>query len=359
VTVKEMTMTPVEAKYPQSRVLITGGAGFIGSSVADALLERGDHVVIIDDVNDYYNPVLKERNIKRLQDKYSNESLEVVIGDICDEKLVNEVFSSGIDAVCHLAARAGVRVSIEDPLSYVEVNIKGTVILLEAARKHKAGNFVFASSSSVYGESSSKSGFKENDSGTDKPISPYAATKKACENLGYVYSQLYGLPVTGLRFFTVYGPRGRPDMAIFKFIDRIYHDKAIDQYGSGDSQRDYTYIDDIVSGVLVALDTPRSFEIFNLGNNNPVHLTELIGIIEEKLEKTAVRNVIDTQLGDTSFTCADISKAKEMLGYSPSVSLKQGIELTVEWYLNEYLPLINEESSSKKEEEEQFVQQDC
>jgi len=282
--------------------------------------------------------------------------LEVVIGDICDEKLVSEVFSTGIDAVCHLAARAGVRVSIEDPITYIDVNIKGTVVLLEAARKHKAGNFVFASSSSVYGEASSKTGFRENDSVTDKPISPYAATKKACESLGYVYSQLYGLPVTGLRFFTVYGPHGRPDMAIFKFIDKIYHDKVIDQYGSGDSMRDYTYIDDIVAGVLVALDTPRPYEIFNLGNNSPVHLTELIEIIETTLGKSAKKNVIDNQLGDTSFTCADISKAKEMLGYSPCVSLKQGIELTVDWYLNEYLPLMINEKSTEKEE---LLQQDC
>merc|ERR1712072_1631648 len=227
-------------------VLVTGGAGFIGSHVADDLLSRGDSVVIIDEVNDYYDTKLKASNLAHLSDKHGSGSYTFYKGDICDEGLIAKIFEThDIDFVCHMAARAGVRPSIDDPQVYVHSNIRGTTALLEAATKFKVKNFVFASSSSVYG--GSKSFYFSEDEAVDQPVSPYAATKKACELLAYTYSHLYSLPVTGLRFFTVFGERGRPDMAPYKFIDRISKGIQIQQFGDGSSSRDYTYIDDIVN----------------------------------------------------------------------------------------------------------------
>jgi len=318
-------------------VLVTGGAGFIGSWTAECLLQRGERVVIIDEVNDYYNPKIKMGNLNRLQTMFpSDDQLAVYIGDIADKQLVEDIFEKeGIRRVVHLAARAGVRASIDDPYTYLHSNVEGTMVLLEAARKFKVSNFVYASSSSVYGNDLIPP-FKETDN-TDHPISPYAATKKACEALAYTYSHLYGLNTSGLRFFTVYGPRGRPDMAIFKFIDKIYNGVAIDQYGDGNSMRDYTYIEDIVSGVIGALDNPRKYEIYNLGNGNPVNLLEMIKIMEESLGIEAKRNYLPMQAGDVDLTCADISHAQEVIGYKPKTRLREGIEKTVKWYKEEYV----------------------
>jgi len=239
----------VEPVQGYKKVLVTGGAGFIGSNVADKLLERGDDVVIVDEMNDYYDLQIKEANLKLLKQKYGPVRLSVYRGDICDEDFMLDLFETERpNFICHMAARAGVRPSIQDPYVYIHSNIKGTTRLLEFAHQFGIKNFVFASSSSVYGGSTSTY-FSENES-VDNPVSPYAASKKACELLAYTYHHLYNLNVTGLRFFTVYGPRGRPDMAPFKFIDRISRGLEIQQFGDGNSSRDYTYIDDIVDGVI-------------------------------------------------------------------------------------------------------------
>jgi UDP-glucuronate 4-epimerase len=243
-----------------------------------------------------------------------------------------------IELVCHLAARAGVRASIDDPYVYLSSNVEGTLVLLEESRRCKVSNFVYASSSSVYGNDL-EIPFGELDA-TDRPISPYAATKKACEVMAYTYSHLYGLNCSGLRFFTVYGPRGRPDMAVFKFIDQIYNGETIHRYGDGTTKRDYTYIDDIVSGVIASLDTPRLYEIYNLGNGNPVRLSKMIEIIEQSLAIKAKIEVLPKQPGDVDMTYADISRAQELLGYEPRTSLAEGLQKTVEWYVTEYVQTV-------------------
>ncbi|CAM9240891.1 unnamed protein product, partial [Ectocarpus fasciculatus] len=312
-------------------VLITGGAGFIGSHVADALLARGDRVVIVDEINDYYDVTVKELNLRLLREKYSNQ-VTVCRGDICDIDFIGEVFDRHRPAyVCHLAARAGVRPSIVDPYIYVHSNVEGTTRLLDMARLYDCKNFVYASSSSVYG-SSAASVLSESDV-VESPVSPYAATKKACELLAYTFHHLYGLSTTGLRFFTVYGPRGRPDMAPYKFIERIYHGKPIQQYGDGHTSRDYTYISDIVDGVVRAIDRPLGYQIFNLGNGRPRLLKDFIALVEDCVGKKAVIEMLPEQPGDVSHTCADISKASELLGYLPQVPFEVGIRRTAEWYM--------------------------
>lgn len=248
-------------------VLVTGGAGFIGSSVADKLLARGDKVIIVDEMNDYYDVKLKQSNLEYLYSKYGPSQCITYRGDICDVDFISDVFENERPThVCHLAARAGVRPSIVDPYIYVHSNVEGTTRLLDLAKHYSIRNFVYASSSSVYG-CSDKHVLSESDV-VEKPVSPYAATKKACELLAYTFHHLYGLNCTGLRFFTVYGPRGRPDMAPFKFIDRIFNGLKIQQYGDGSTSRDYTYIDDIVDGVIASIDTPLGYEVINLGNGN-------------------------------------------------------------------------------------------
>ena len=258
--------------------------------------------------------------------------------------------------ICHLAARAGVRASIDDPYNYLASNVEGTLVLLEETRKAEGlvRNFVFASSSSVYGNAA-RAQLSEDDK-TDAPISPYAATKKMIELLAYTYSHLHGIKCSGLRFFTVYGPRGRPDMAAFKFIHRIYNELSIDRYGDGSTKRDYTYIDDIVSGVVAALDTPRDFEVYNLGNGSPVLLSKMISIIEKATGKRAVINTLPQQAGDVDMTNADISKASALLGYKPSTPLEEGLVKTVEWYRDEFV-LRRELTAEDLESLRSFVRQ--
>jgi UDP-glucuronate 4-epimerase len=328
------TAVPPHSGY--KKVLVTGGAGFIGSSVAQFLLERGDDVVIVDEVNDYYDVRIKETNLKLLRAAYPDEKrLKIYRGDICDEDLMLGIFENeGPEWVCHMAARAGVRPSIQDPYVYIHSNIKGTTHLMELSAKFGVKNFVFASSSSVYG--GSKSTFFSEDENVDNPVSPYAASKKACELLAYTYHHLYNLNVSALRFFTVYGPRGRPDMAPFKFIDRVTRGVEIQQFGDGSSSRDYTYIEDIVDGVVRAVDRPHAYEVFNLGKGSGTSLSDFIGLVQKYTKRDAVIRVLPDQPGDVPYTCADVSKAYELLGYKPKVSFEEGIRRTVVWYNQAY-----------------------
>lgn len=309
-------------------ILVTGGAGFIGSHIVEALLARGDTVVCVDDLNDYYDPRRKERNIKQHQ-KHPHYTFCKL--DIRDKGALGSVFQEHtITSIIHLAARAGVRPSIAEPELYLTTNILGTLNLLELAKKHKVKNFVFASSSSVYGNSKTIP-FTE-DMKLDEQISPYAVSKKAGENLCYSYSHLYKLPVSCLRFFTVYGPRGRPDMAPFIFLDAVHNGKPITVYGDGTTSRDYTYVADIVQGVIAAHDNPRPFEIYNLGNSTPVTLKEFIATVERVTAKRAQTITKPIQQGDVERTWADISKAQKLLGYKPTTSLLEGLKKTYAWY---------------------------
>ena len=319
------------------KILLTGGAGFIGSAVAKKLLARGDEVVIIDNFNDYYDPKLKENRIKiyLAVGENSNPRLQVVRADIIDLPVLREIFEKNkFDKICHLAAQAGVRYSLANPFIYERVNVLGTLNLLELAREHKVQDFIYASSSSVYG-GNTKVPFAETDS-VDRPISLYAATKRADELMAHTYHHLFNINCVGLRFFTVYGPWGRPDMALFKFTKAILAGTPIDVYNHGNMERDFTYIDDIVAGTVAALDSGLQCEIFNLGNNNPVKLKYFISVIEKALGKTAQKNLLPLQPGDVPRTCADISKAKQMLNWEPKVKIEEGIEKFIEWYRDYY-----------------------
>lgn len=308
--------------------LITGGAGFIGSHVVDRLLKDGKKVICLDNFDNFYDPAIKRRNIS---EAIKNPDFKLIEGDIRDLKLLKDIFSSHkISHVFHPAARAGVRPSIADPLFYEDVNIKGTMNMLEMAKGFKVENFVFASSSSVYGENK-KVPFSESDN-VDKPISPYAATKKACEEICFTYHHLYNISITCLRFFTVYGPRQRPEMAIHKFTRLIDEGKKIPMFGDGSTKRDYTYIDDIIDGVMKGLDKRHGFEIFNLGESETTELRKLISLIEKNLGKKAQIDEQPNQPGDVSITYADIEKAKMMLGYSPCTKIENGVELFIKWY---------------------------
>lgn len=325
----------IEPHVGHKTVLVTGGAGFIGSHVADYLLQRGDDVVIVDEINEYYDVNLKQSNLKLLLSKYGSSRLSIYYGDICDEKFMEDIFKeTNIDWVCHMAARAGVRPSITDPYVYIHSNIEGTTRLLELSCKYKVQNFVFASSSSVYG--GLKSNYFSEDDNVDNPVSPYAASKKACELLAYTYHHLYGLNVAGLRFFTVYGPRGRPDMAPYKFIDRISRGMQIQQFGDGSSSRDYTYIADIVDGIVRSLDRPNGYEIYNLGKGSGTSLSNFIALVQKYTEKKALVKILPNQPGDVPYTCADVRKAQSLLGYKAKVSFEEGIERTVQWYNEAY-----------------------
>lgn len=314
-------------------VLVTGGAGFIGSHTAMNLLDRGDSVVVVDEVNDYYDVKQKQVNLKLLKEKASKVHgfFEFYQANICDRNEMDEILTKHeVTHVCHLAARAGVRPSIEDPYIYVQSNVMGTITLMELSAQHNIVNFVYASSSSVYGGSQLEK-FSEDDP-VNKPVSQYAATKKACELFAATYNNLYGLNCTGLRFFTVYGERGRPDMAPYKFIHRILNGITIDQYGDGSSERDYTYIDDIVDGVILAIDKPLGNEVINLGRGSPVNLKTFIQTVEELCDRKADINVMSMQPGDVPRTCCDTSKAFNLLGYEPKISLREGLKNTVDWY---------------------------
>mmetsp|Transcript_16997 Transcript_16997/g.25959 ORF Transcript_16997/g.25959 Transcript_16997/m.25959 type:complete len:409 (+) Transcript_16997:87-1313(+) len=325
-----------EAHVGYKKVLVTGGAGFIGSHVAEYLLRRGDDVVIVDEMNDYYDVNIKQSNLRLLRQLCPDETrLSIYHGDICDKDLMMRVFEEEKpEWVCHMAARAGVRPSIKDPYVYIHSNIEGTTHLMELSQKYGVKNFVFASSSSVYG--GSKSTFFSEEEAVDHPVSPYAASKKACELLAYTYHHLYKLNISALRFFTVYGPRGRPDMAPFKFIDRVSRGLMIQQFGDGSSSRDYTYITDIVDGVVRAIDRPQGYEIFNLGKGSGTSLKEFIDLVQLHTGVNANVNVLPDQPGDVPYTCADVSKAYRLLGYKSKVSFSEGIRRTAEWYRNEY-----------------------
>jgi len=316
-------------------VLVTGGAGFIGSHVSEFLLRRGDEVVVVDEVNDYYDTRIKRGNVKLLSKLGGKKRFHFHEGNLCDVDFITGVWEQHKPRlVVHLAARAGVRPSIQDPFIYIQSNIEATTRLLELARTHGSDSFVFASSSSVYG-GSMESVFKETDV-VDFPVSPYAASKKACELMAHTYHHLYGLNIAGLRFFTVYGPRGRPDMAPFKFVDRISRGVPIQQFGDGSSSRDYTYIDDIVDGVVRSLDTPLGFQVYNLGGGDPVDLRDFIKLVEKATGKEALIEMLPDQPGDVARTAADVSKARKLLGYEPKVPFADGIKRTAEWYKNEY-----------------------
>jgi UDP-glucuronate 4-epimerase len=274
--------------------------------------------------------------LKLLRAAYPDEKrLKIYHGDICDEDLMLRIFETeGPQWVCHMAARAGVRPSIQDPYIYIYSNIKGTTHLMELSAKFGVKNFVFASSSSVYG--GFKSTFFSEEENVDNPVSPYAASKKACELLAYTYHHLYNANVSGLRFFTVYGPRGRPDMAPFKFIDRVSRGVEIQQFGDGSSSRDYTYIDDIVDGSVRAIDRPHGYEIFNIGKGSGTSLKDFIGLVEKHTKRDAVIHVLPDQPGDVQCTCADVQKARKFLGYESKVSFEEGIKRTVKWYNEAY-----------------------
>ena len=312
-------------------VLVTGAAGFIGSHVTEALLRRGDAVVGLDNFNDYYDPARKWANVKRA---LAQPAYELVEGDVRDERLLADLFGArGFDRVCHIAAMAGVRYSIEHPDLYESVNVRGTLNLLEQARRHDVDTLVFASSSSVYGAGNPVP-FRE-DAVVTRPISPYAATKVAKEVLAYTYHHLYGLNCVGLRFFTVYGPRGRPDMAPYLFTKWISEGHPLRQFGDGSSRRDYTYIDDIVSGVVAALDADLPYEVINLGRGETISLTGFIRLVEDVVGREAIIVQEPTKPGDVPITHADVSKARRLLGYDPGVPVREGMERFWAWYQEE------------------------
>lgn len=310
------------------RFLVTGGAGFIGSHLSESLLNDSNRIVCLDNFDPYYDPVIKYRNIKNIKD---HPKFELIEGDILNWELLSQLFKNNhFDVVVHLAARAGVRPSIQNPRLYQKVNFEGTTNLLELSCKHEVSKFIFASSSSVYGNNK-KVPFSEDDS-VDQPISPYAATKKACELIAHTFYSLYNLPVTCLRFFTVYGPRQRPDMVIHKFTRLIDEGKEIPVFGDGKSRRDYTYISDIIGGILNSIEQCNDFNIFNLGESKTIELNSLIKLIEKGLNKKAKIKRLPEQLGDMKVTYADINKAKKGLGYRPSFSIEEGIEKFIHWY---------------------------
>jgi UDP-glucuronate 4-epimerase len=311
------------------KILVTGGAGFIGSHVSRRLLGLGYKIVMIDNFNNYYSPKVKRANIKEF---LSNKNYKHYKEDITNYKKTEEIFNrERPDKIIHLAARAGVRASIDNPQIYLKTNIEGTLTLLKLAVQYENKNFIFGSSSSVYGEST-RIPFSENDP-CNKPISPYGASKKAAELLVYTYHHLYKLRCTVLRFFTVYGPSGRPDMAPYLFVDSVYKNMPIKRFGKGNSKRDYTYIDDIVSGVTTALEKNFPFEIINLGDSQPISLNRFIGVIEGLMGKKAKIREFPRQEGDVMITFADISKARRLLGYRPKTSIEEGMKKFIEWYL--------------------------
>ena len=315
-----------------SSVLVTGAAGFIGFHVSQKLLQMGDRVVGVDNLNPYYDVSLKKSRLKMLQD---HPRFHFYHKDIQDYEALREIFqTNSIDRVCNLAAQAGVRHSLTDPFSYQKSNIEGFLNLLELARAFPLTNFVYASSSSVYGGNRDIP-FSVKDR-VDTPVSLYAATKRANELMAHAYSHLYGIPCTGLRFFTVYGPWGRPDMALFLFTEAILNKKPIDVYNHGNMKRDFTYIDDIVEGTIRALQRPSAYELFNLGNSDSVGLMEFITILEEELGQEAEKNMLPMQPGDVPETCAEIRKSRELLGFEPKTPLREGIRKFVAWYRSYY-----------------------
>ena len=310
------------------KILVTGGAGFIGSHVSEKLVQRGEHLCILDNFNDFYDPAIKEANVAALA---AHDSVRLVRGDIRDSDLLAELFATeNFDAVIHLAAMAGVRPSLTDPLLYADVNIRGTQLLLKELEERPQVKMVFASSSSVYG-ANQKVPFAEDDR-VPTPVSPYAASKRAGELFCCTHHHLYGNDVSCLRFFTVYGPRQRPEMAIHKFVRKCLDGDPIPFFGDGTTRRDYTYIEDIVQGVIGALDRSKGFAIYNLGESQTISLTELVEAIGEVCGREPVLDRHPSQPGDMLQTYADVTKARRDLGYDPRVGLQDGLGRFLEWY---------------------------
>ncbi len=313
------------------KILVTGGAGFIGSHLIEALLDQKHHVVCLDSLDPFYDVRLKKENLKLFKD---HPHFQFIKGDIRNKKTLSKIFSQNRFQACiHLAARAGVRPSIQDPALYADVNVNGTLNLLEEARIHKLDHFIFASSSSVYGRRNGVP-FSEEDA-LLSPVSPYAATKIAGEALCHVYHDLYKIRMSVLRFFTVYGPRQRPEMAIHKFTRAIHEGKPLTLFGNGNTSRDYTFISDIVQGILYVLNGKWSYEIFNLGDSKTISLIQLVHLIEANLKKKAKIQWMKDQAGDVPITCADISKAKKLLNYDVKVPIEDGIKYFCNWFLKQ------------------------
>ncbi len=309
------------------KALVTGAAGFIGSHLSERLLRDGWTVTGVDNFDTFYDPRVKRSNLAGC---LSNPNFRLVEADIRDKAAMEKALEGDTDVIVHLAARAGVRPSIAEPVLYMDVNINGTVALLEVARQRQIGRFIFASSSSVYGNNE-KVPFSEEDN-VDFPISPYAATKKAGELICHTYHHLYGIAINCLRFFTVYGPRQRPDLAIHKFARLIEEGKPIPVFGDGTMMRDFTYIDDILDGVMAAIDQCTDYQIYNLGESQPISVTDLITELENALGKKAIRKYLPPQPGDVERTYADITKAEIQLGYKPSTSIQMGLARFVAWF---------------------------
>ncbi len=342
-------------RFPPRRWLVTGNAGFIGFHIAKTLLERGDSVVGFDVVNDYYDPTIKEARLKVLSElaRETGSEYHFVRKNLADQKAVDDCFAEHeFDRVVHLAAQAGVRYSLENPHAYVQSNVVAFTNILEACRYSKTAHLTYASSSSVYGANTTMP-FSEH-RGVDHPLQFYAATKRANELMAHAYSHLYRLPTTGLRFFTVYGPWGRPDMALFLFTKNIMEGKPIKMFNMGNHSRDFTYIDDIVEGVIrvsedIAIPNPdwdsdnpdpatsnAPFRLFNIGNNNPVKLDKYVEAIEELLDKKAIRELLPLQMGDVPDSFADASRLVEAVNYRPDTPVKVGVARFVEWYRSYY-----------------------
>lgn len=310
------------------KVLITGAAGFIGSHLCEKLVEENFEVICVDNFNTYYDPKIKRKNIENLINRQNIELYEV---DICDAEHLKQIFSDHqFDGIFHLAARAGVRPSINDPLLYQQVNIHGSLNIFELARQFEVPKIIFASSSSVYGNNK-KVPFSEYDN-VDNPISPYAATKKAGELIAYTYHHLYDISISCIRFFTVFGPRQRPDMAIHRFTNLIHKGEEIPVFGDGSSRRDYTYISDIIDGLMSSFKFCSGYEIYNLGDSQTIGLLQMINTIEKYLDKKANLKYLSFQPGDVEITYADISKAKKELNYSPQVYFDEGIRNFIDWF---------------------------
>lgn len=311
------------------RILVTGAAGFIGSHVCEALLRRGDTVVGLDNFDPFYDRRLKERNVAEV--RQLGADFQLIEGDVAEDLDLERTFAQGpFDVVLHLAAKAGVRPSIQEPSAYVRANLDGTVRLLEACRRHGVRRFVFASSSSVYGADSAAP-FRE-DAHADRPVSPYAATKRAGELLCHTWHHLHGLETTCLRFFTVYGPRQRPEMAIHKFATLLWRGQPIPLFGDGGSSRDYTYVDDIVQGVVAAIDRPQGYAIFNLGGDRETRLDDLVRMLAAALGKDLRIDWQPEAPGDVPRTSADLGHVRQGLGYAPATPIDQGLIKFAEWF---------------------------
>ncbi|MEM9382410.1 MAG: GDP-mannose 4,6-dehydratase [Planctomycetota bacterium] len=316
------------------KILVTGGAGFIGSHLVEALIRRGDEVVVLDSFNDFYDPRIKRANVAEIERTAGAPAgegpFDLVEGDIRDAALVADLFGRAFDAVVHLAAMAGVRPSLEDPLHYQDVNVRGTAIFLEELKKRPETRFVFASSSSVYGGNEDVP-FREA-ADVHRPVSPYAATKRAGELMCYTHHHLYGIPTACLRFFTVYGPRQRPEMAIHKFVRMTLAGEPLPFFGDGTTRRDYTYVDDIIDGILRSIDRCEGYEVYNLGESRTTSLAELVDLIGKACGVEPVLDRQPMQPGDVIVTYADVDKARQKLGYDPHTTVEEGLQRFVAWY---------------------------